>query len=133
MISNKRQFAVLDLKTMGIPDVRNIALTEDWAKNLTHCDIDGFYLGEDGQLLLLDYSGHCSFCDNERFIVVMGETRNSLIPASDLKHYIGKPFWKHDLSDISKSTWSVASKNLTENPRLYGYGTMWVSFSRANV
>ena len=52
------KFTVIDSQTGEYPDLEYIALTEDWAKHLVYCDVDGFYIGEDGDLILLDD------CDN---------------------------------------------------------------------
>ena len=60
-------FDVIDPKTGEYPDVCNIALTEDWAKGLVYCDIDGFVIGEDGCLLLLDECGNYAYCPPDRF------------------------------------------------------------------
>ena len=65
------QFTVIDLETGEYPDVRRIALKEDWAKKLIYCDIDGFYLGQDGTLILADECGNCAFCPSGRFKVEM--------------------------------------------------------------
>ena len=37
-------FDVIDPKTGEYPDVEQIVLTEEWAKRLIYCDIDGFLL-----------------------------------------------------------------------------------------
>lgn len=62
-------FIVIDNTTGKYPDAGNIALKEEWAKGLIHCDIDGFYFGEEGELVLIDDCGNCVWCDRERFIV----------------------------------------------------------------
>lgn len=63
-------FTVIDTKTGRYPDVSEIALTEDWAKHLIYCDIDGFYLGEDGNLVLVDDCGNAAFPPPDRFEIV---------------------------------------------------------------
>ena len=65
------QFTVIDLETGEYPDVRRIALKEDWAKKLIYCDIDGFYLGQDGELMLADECGNCASCPSGRFKIEM--------------------------------------------------------------
>ena len=65
------QFTVIDLETGEYPDVIRIALEEYWAKNLVYCDIDGFYLGQDGELMLADECGNCASCPSGRFKVEM--------------------------------------------------------------
>ena len=61
---------VIDPKTGEYPDVAKIALTEGWAKNLIYCDIDGFYVDEDGCLVLIDDCGTAAFCPEDRFAVI---------------------------------------------------------------
>ena len=48
------KFDVIDPKTGKYPDLEHIALTEDWAKGLMYCDMEGFCINEDGNLLLMD-------------------------------------------------------------------------------
>lgn len=66
----KLGFTVIDTKTGEYPDVDSIALNEDWAKGLIYCDIDGFVLTEDGNLLLMDDCGNVAYCPPDRFEVV---------------------------------------------------------------
>lgn len=66
---NDMKFTVIDLKTGEYPDVERIALREEWAKGLIYCDIDGFYLGQDGELILADDCGNFAFCPIGRFKV----------------------------------------------------------------
>jgi hypothetical protein len=60
-------FEVIDLKTGEEPDVMKIALKEEWAKNLIYCDIDGFYIGEDVTLILIDDCRNFAYCPSDRF------------------------------------------------------------------
>lgn len=62
-------FTVIDNKTGEYPNCEKIALKEDWAKSLIYCDIDGFYIGEDGTLVLVDDCGNAAFPPNGRFTV----------------------------------------------------------------
>lgn len=62
-------FNVIDPKTGEYPDVEQIVLTEEWAKRLIYCDIDGFYINEDGNLLLMDECGNYAYCPPDRFQV----------------------------------------------------------------
>lgn len=64
------KFRVIDKKTGEYPDVQNIALTEDWAKGLVYCDIEGFFIGEDGMLILADECGSYACCPPDRFEIV---------------------------------------------------------------
>lgn len=67
------QFHVIDRTTGEAPDLRQIALTEDWAKGLIYCDMEGFALSEDGTLILLDETGRFVYADLDRFEVVIDE------------------------------------------------------------
>ena len=60
--------AVMDLNGA---DVERIAIGEEWAKNLCHCDIEGFAITEDGLLMLIDECGNCAYCPNDRFTVIL--------------------------------------------------------------
>ena len=60
-------FDVIDTKTGEYPDLEKIALTEEWARGLVYCDMDGFAVREDGSLILLDECGNCVSCPAERF------------------------------------------------------------------
>lgn len=43
---------------------------EEWASHLLKYDIDGFWIGEDGQLMLMDDCGKIAFPPSERFKVI---------------------------------------------------------------
>ena len=62
-------FYVIDKKTGKEPDLERIALTEDWAKDLVYCDIEGFLLSEYGDLILADECGNWVYCPPDRFEV----------------------------------------------------------------
>lgn len=72
-------FNVIDKNTGVYPDVQKIALEEDWAKNLVYCDIDGFALHEDGNLVLLDDCGNVAYCPPDRFDIVLEQEDNDVI------------------------------------------------------
>ena len=63
-------FTVIDTKTGKEADEYEIALHEDWAKELCYCDMDGWAIMDDGTLLLVDECGRCAYADRERFKVV---------------------------------------------------------------
>lgn len=65
-----REFTVIDNKTGEYPDLWEIATKEEWAKGLMYCDMDGFALLENGQLILLDECGRFEYCPSDRFTVV---------------------------------------------------------------
>ena len=70
-------FEVIDTKTNKAPDLRQIALTEDWAKGLTYCNMDCFAVDQDGLLVLLDTCGNYVYCPSGRFktTVFIGEIK----------------------------------------------------------
>lgn len=65
-----RTFTVIDTKTGKEADEYEIALHEDWAKDLCYCDMDGWAIMDDGTLLLVDECGRFEYADRERFKVV---------------------------------------------------------------
>lgn len=64
------KFRVIDTKTGKEPDLREIALNEDWAKRLIYCDMEGFAIEDDGTLMLVDECGAYAYCPLGRFKVV---------------------------------------------------------------
>ena len=60
------KFKVFDNKTGKEADTWNIALNEEWAQSLIYCDMEGFAITEDGNLVLMDECGHVVYCDTER-------------------------------------------------------------------
>ena len=69
-------FHVIDKRTGKEPifDYNHI-FKEKWFKEsgLIYCDIDGWYISEDGQLALIDDCGKCVWVDQDRFKVVVDE------------------------------------------------------------
>ena len=63
-------FTVIDTKTGREPNLEQIALEEDWAKGLIYCDMEGFFLSEDGNLILADECGNWVYPPQERFKTV---------------------------------------------------------------
>ena len=69
-------FHVIDKRTGNEPIFdHNHIFKEKWFKEsgLIWCDIDGWYISEDGQLVLIDDCGKCVWVDQERFEVVIDE------------------------------------------------------------
>lgn len=64
-----RPFSVIDKETGNEADTYQIALHEKWAKGLIYCDIDGFAIMENGDLVLLDECGRVAYCPPDRFEV----------------------------------------------------------------
>jgi hypothetical protein len=65
------ELKIIDTQTGEYPDVAAIALKEEWAKHLIYCDIDGFYMGEDGNLMLIDDCDNAATCPSGRFKVTI--------------------------------------------------------------
>ena len=65
-----RQFFVIDKTTGQAPDMEEIALREKWADGLIYCDMEGFAVGGDGSLYLLDECGAYRSCPEDRFEIV---------------------------------------------------------------
>lgn len=63
-------FTVIDNQTGKYPNCEEIALYEEWADELAYCDIEGFAITEDGNLILMDECGDCVFCPSDRFTVI---------------------------------------------------------------
>ena len=64
------RFKVIDNNTGKEADICEIALKEDWAKDLIYCDMQGFAILDDGNLVLLDECGKYVYCPNGRFSVI---------------------------------------------------------------
>ena len=69
----QKTFMVIDNTTGKEADPYEIALHEDWAKNLIYSDMEGFMVKEDGTLLLVDECGRHVYCSPERFKVIWDE------------------------------------------------------------
>jgi len=65
-----RTFRVIDKLTGEEADVKQIAFNEDWARGLIWCDMEGFYVGEEGTLILVDECGEFAYCPPDRFEVL---------------------------------------------------------------
>ena len=63
------EFKVIDNNTGKEADIGKIALKEDWAKGLMYCDMQGFAILDDGNLILLDECGKFEYCPSERFSI----------------------------------------------------------------
>ena len=68
------KFKVIDNKTGKEADVYDIALHE-YADRLCYCDMEGFAITEDGNLVLMDECGQVVYCETERFKVVIEDER----------------------------------------------------------
>ena len=65
------RFDVIDVTTNQYPNLKQIALSEEWAKELNHCDMEGFHIDEDGTLCLADDCGAYAYCPHDRFRIVL--------------------------------------------------------------
>lgn len=63
-------FIVVDRQTQKEADIYEIALKEDWAKDLCYCDMEGFAITQDGNLILLDECGKFVYCPYDRFEMI---------------------------------------------------------------
>lgn len=70
-------FKVIDKKTGKEADEYEIALKEDWAKELMYCDMEGFALLQDGTLILVDECGRFEYCPADRFKIVFEDIDNA--------------------------------------------------------
>ena len=68
--SKSLEFTVIDKTTGKYPDLKQLALEEEWAQNLIYTDMEGFCVDEDGNLLLMDECGNVAYCPPERFKVI---------------------------------------------------------------
>lgn len=76
-------FHVIDKTTGREPDLEKIALTEDWASHLMYCDMSGFALEEDGNLILMDDCGNVAYCPVDRFEIMFDGGWHKGTPTDD--------------------------------------------------
>lgn len=100
------RFKVIDNKTGKEADPYEIALHEEWARSLVYCDMEGFAITEDGDLVLMDECGNVAYCDADRFEVVFENTR---------PHGEWKPLGEPD--DLGIYSWYICSS--------CGFRTTW--------
>lgn len=110
------EFHVIDKKTGKEADTYNIALNEEWAKHLIYCDMDGFFIGEDGALLLTDECGNSTYPDPERFEIVWDEYPEGWLGDNYVSREAVIEWLKGQ--DIIKTDWQEANarKQLRELP-----------------
>lgn len=80
-------FTVIDTQTGTDPDLEAIALREEWAHDLIYCDMDGFSVGSDGELYLMDECGSYKSCPLGRFKVIW---LTNIKQGDDLREQLGK-------------------------------------------
>ena len=71
------KFKVADPTTGETPDLAEVALHEEWAKDLMYCDMEGFALCEDGALILMDECGNYRCAPPGRFSITSDEPRET--------------------------------------------------------
>ena len=76
-----KQFKVIDKETGKEADPCEIARNEKWAQNLCYCDMEGFFIGQDGTLILADECGKFEYAN------CISETLNSLPDGSIEKRF----------------------------------------------
>ena len=83
------KFRVIDKKTGKEANPYEIALYEEWAQRVVYCDMEGFAITEDGDLMLADECGNSVYCDPERFKVVFEDDRphGEWIPQDEFEAY----------------------------------------------
>lgn len=69
-------FKIIDRKT-GEEPTDEVITEQAELGNLITCDIDGFYVGEDGEIILVDDCGNCTWLDMSRFKVEMQNEASS--------------------------------------------------------
>ena len=62
-------FNVIDPKTGEYPNLEQISRTEEWVQNLIPCDMEGFCINEDGNLIMMDECWNYAYCPPDRFQV----------------------------------------------------------------
>ncbi len=65
------KFCVIDNLTGKEPNLCEIALHEEWAKDLCYCDMEGFAIDQYGYLILMDECGKHVYCPDGRFKVTI--------------------------------------------------------------
>ena len=116
----KVSFSVIDNKTGEYPDLYDIALKEDWAKGLMYCDMEGFSINEDGQLILSDECGKFVYCPSDRFTVVFEDIivlSREEFEKLTAPRYIIKPkqLRKEELDKhLKNSTWGIIDNDIIE-------------------
>jgi hypothetical protein len=94
-------FKVIDKTTGKEADTYNIALNEQWAKNLVYCDIEGWFIGEDGSLMLADECSNYAYPpDADRFEVVFDEDEDEGYVIDPGEPEEPKPMTVNEIADM---------------------------------
>ena len=66
----EKLFRVIDTRTGKAVDCNSaeqIAIDEEWAENLVYCDLEGFAVESNGDLILVDECGNFAYPPEGRF------------------------------------------------------------------
>lgn len=123
-------FSVIDPRTGAEPDCQEIALTEDWAKNLIYCDIDCFAMTEDQHLILMDDCGNIAYPPPDRFKVIFlkGEESNAPLTLDELREMdLNEWVWIENLDtgDPFSHKSNYYQKLVTPKSDVLDGGTFW--------
>jgi hypothetical protein len=125
------RFTVIDKNTGEYPDLREIALNEDWADGLVCCDMQGFALEEDGSLILQDEYGNFRYCPSDRFEIVFeeGELVSLTAENAELKARLEKavelPCKVGDVVYESNIDRNIVSTYTIKKISIFQYGTRY--------
>lgn len=106
------EFKVIDNNTGREADIGKIALKEDWAKGLMYCDMQGFAILDDGNLVLLDECGKFEYCPSERFSIKFEDS--VILSREDYESLKGCENMVKRLSKISPTEAESENKALKE-------------------
>lgn len=107
------EFKVIDNNTGKEADISKIALKEDWAKDLMYCDMQGFAILDDGNLILLDECGKFEYCPSERFSikfedsVVLSKEEYDTLKAENDKYVKDCIDYIATISKLENKVWEV--------------------------
>jgi len=93
-----------------------IALNEEWAKDLMYCDMESFAIAEDGSLLLCDECGKFTYCPPNRFRVEL-----------DLSVTPRKLYWAQ-LDNAGLLTFAAYDDGLKEYKIVYLSYNKWIAY-----
>ena len=106
------EFKVIDNNTGKEADISKIALKEDWAKDLMYCDMQGFAILDDGNLILLDECGKFEYCPSERFSI---QFENSVVLSKEEYERITKELvTEQRATEIAKEYFEKIRKETAE-------------------
>lgn len=96
-MNKQLDFIVIDKNTGKQSDISEIALKEDWAKGLMYCDMEGFAISENGQLVLLDECGNFAYCPYDRFTI---QFENSVVLS---REELNKKYISVEMYELAKA------------------------------